>query len=157
MDNIERIEYMEKILNEGQAAVSALSEALARYTALAPRLSELFDYYGSPLWFSDLADDEAGNLPEDLARGVLSEDAVYNLIDENRQLLEEVSGFVRHGQALFEAVGGGGIRYNKLRETLQALRHIQFQNVLNTNKYDENQTENGMLLRKNTKNDQDAD
>ena len=95
MDNVERIEYMEKILNEGQAAVDALSEALARYTALAPRLNELFDYYGSPLWFSDLADDEAGNLPEDLARGVLSEDAVYNLIDENRQLIEELSGFAQ--------------------------------------------------------------
>ncbi|MBQ3210656.1 MAG: DUF4298 domain-containing protein [Oscillospiraceae bacterium] len=95
MDNIERIEYMEEILKEGQAAVAALSEALARYTALAPRLNELFDYYGSPLWFSDLADDEAGNLPEELARGVLSEDAVYNLIDENRQLIEELSGFAQ--------------------------------------------------------------
>ena len=42
MDNIERIEYMEEILKEGQAAVAALSEALARYTALAPRLNELF-------------------------------------------------------------------------------------------------------------------
>lgn len=93
MENIERIEYMEEILNEGTAAISALSQALAGYAAIAPRLNELFDYYGSPLWFSDLADDEAGNLPDDLARGVLSEDAVYNLIDENRQLLEELEGF----------------------------------------------------------------
>lgn len=93
MENIERIEYMEEILNEGTAAISALSQALAEYTALAPRLAELFDYYGSPLWFSDLAEDEAGNLPDQLRRGVLSEDAVYNLIDENRQLLEELEGF----------------------------------------------------------------
>lgn len=93
MENIERIEYMEEILNEGTAAISALSQALADYVSLVPRLNELFDYYGSPLWFSDLAEDEAGNLPDDLARGVLSEDAVYNLIDENRQLLEELEGF----------------------------------------------------------------
>lgn len=93
METIERIEYMEEILNEGTAAISALSQALAAYAHLAPRLNELFDYYGSPLWFSDLAEDEAGNLPDDLARGVLSEDAVYNLIDENRQLLEELEGF----------------------------------------------------------------
>ena len=93
MRNIERIEYMEEILNEGTAAISALSQALADYVSLAPRLSELFDYYGSPLWFSDLAEDEAGNLPDDLARGVLSEDAVYNLIDENQQLLEALEGF----------------------------------------------------------------
>ena len=84
---------MENILNEGTEVISALSQALADYAALAPRLSELFDYYGSALWFSDLADDEAGLLPEGLKRGVLSEDAVYNLIDENRQLLEELEGF----------------------------------------------------------------
>lgn len=93
METIERIEYMEEILNEGTAAIFALSDALARYAALTPKLAELFDYYGSPLWFSDLAEDEAGNLPDDLARGVLCEDAVYNLIDENRQLLEELEGF----------------------------------------------------------------
>ena len=35
----------------------------------------------------DYADDEAGKLPRDLKRGVLSEDGVYDLITENRELL----------------------------------------------------------------------
>ena len=35
----------------------------------------------------DYEDDEAGKLPKDLKRGVLSEDAVYDLITENRELL----------------------------------------------------------------------
>ena len=33
--------------------------------------------YRSPLWRSDFEADEAGELPPDLPRGVLSEDAVY--------------------------------------------------------------------------------
>ena len=34
-------------------------------------------YYRSPLWREDFEADEAGELPPDLPRGVLSEDAVY--------------------------------------------------------------------------------
>ena len=36
----------------------------------------------------DYEDDEAGRLPEGLARGVLSEDAVYNLLYEQRVLMD---------------------------------------------------------------------
>ena len=35
----------------------------------------------------DFEDDEAGKIPRDLKRGVLSEDAVYDLLTENRELL----------------------------------------------------------------------
>ncbi len=37
-------------------------------------------YYRSPLWRADFEADEAGALPADLPRGVLSEDAVYNAL-----------------------------------------------------------------------------
>jgi len=39
-------------------------------------------YYRSPLWRSDYEADEAGELPLDLPRGILSEDAVYNVLAE---------------------------------------------------------------------------
>ena len=42
----------------------------------------LSDYYGSEVWKQDFADDEAGLLPEDLKRGVLSEDGLWNLLSE---------------------------------------------------------------------------
>ena len=95
MEQIQRIEHMENILNEGAAAVEKLRQALEEYAALAPRLEELFDYYGSELWFADLADDAAGLLPPELRRGVLSEDAVYDLICENQELLDELAGFAQ--------------------------------------------------------------
>lgn len=95
MEQLERIEYMENILDEAASAVAGLHAALERYVGLTDRLEELYEYYGSELWMADFEADEAGLLPEDLKRGVLSEDAVYALLEENRELLEELSGFAQ--------------------------------------------------------------
>lgn len=40
----------------------------------------LAEYYGSDEWKQDFADDEAGLLPKDLKRGVLSEDGIWNVL-----------------------------------------------------------------------------
>lgn len=88
MTQIERIQHMEQILNEAKDAVQALTSALERYQALKPCMVELTAYYSSPQWMKDYEDDEAGRLPEGLARGVLSEDAVYNLLYEQRVLMD---------------------------------------------------------------------
>ena len=49
----------------------------------------LIDYYEGPMWRKDFETDEAGNLPKELKRGVLSEDAVFNLLDEVQRLREQ--------------------------------------------------------------------
>ena len=41
----------------------------------------LTDYYSSKEWKQDFADDEAGLLPKDLKRGVLSEDGIWNILE----------------------------------------------------------------------------
>ena len=46
-------------------------------------LGELSAYYISDAWKRDFAADEAGLLPKDLKRGVLSEDGIYNLLEES--------------------------------------------------------------------------
>ena len=91
MIQIERIEQMEKYLDESNAAVHALSDALARYEAIQPSLRKLSDYYGSTRWMKDYEDDEAGKLPSELKRGVLSEDAVYDLLTEHHELMLRMS------------------------------------------------------------------
>lgn len=53
-------------------------------------LSTLESYYTSPAWLSDFEADEAGLLPPDLKRGVLSEDGIYNLLEEYKRVEEEV-------------------------------------------------------------------
>lgn len=93
MEQIERITYMEQILDEATEAVASLSEALEKYSAVQDKLQELITYYGSKQWRQDFDDDSAGIIPTVLKRGVLSEDAVYNLLanitDLNKQLKEK--------------------------------------------------------------------
>ena len=90
MEQIERITYMEQILDEGIAAVSAEDPQVL--CAIKNRLQELFDYYHSPLWLQDLDDDRAGLLPADLKRGVLSEDVVWDLESTWFHLTREAAG-----------------------------------------------------------------
>ena len=68
-------------------AVKGLSAALDDDEAAREALRELEAYYGSEEWKQDFADDEAGRLPHSLKCGVLSEDAVWNLLEE-RDMVE---------------------------------------------------------------------
>ena len=77
---IARIIRMEEILNRSSQAVRDLQQALERYVALEEEIRELERYYAGRQWQKDFADDEAGKLPRDLKRSVLSEDAVYDFL-----------------------------------------------------------------------------
>lgn len=90
MNQIERIQFMERILDEATEAVKELQEALEKYIAVQKQIEELDAYYGGADWRNDFNDDAAGKLPRDLKRGVLSEDAVYNFLVDNRVLLEQM-------------------------------------------------------------------
>jgi hypothetical protein len=57
---------------------------------LTSAISILESYYTSPAWLSDFEADEAGLLPPDLKRGVLSEDGIYNLLEEYKRMGEEM-------------------------------------------------------------------
>ena len=57
------------------------------------KIQELEAYYTSPKWKEDFATDEAGKLPKNLKRGVLSEDGIYNVLERNKELLELLDGF----------------------------------------------------------------
>ena len=86
MDQISRIEEMEKCLDLSAGAVRNAAQALDEYEAALKAYKKLSDYYGSDRWMKDYEDDEAGRLPAGLKRGVLSEDAVYDLIQDFRAL-----------------------------------------------------------------------
>jgi chromosome segregation ATPase len=90
MKQIERIERMERNLERVNHALSALSEALDEYESVQEALHELDTYYGSDTWKQDLADDEQGRLPNTLKRGVLSEDAIWNVLEDYRTLKERL-------------------------------------------------------------------
>ncbi|MBO4268405.1 MAG: DUF4298 domain-containing protein [Bacteroidaceae bacterium] len=82
MTQIERIEQMENILDRLQEAVAQANDAISHLRELGPLALQLDDYYGSPEWFDDLQADEKGLLPKGLKRGVLSEDGIYDVLNE---------------------------------------------------------------------------
>lgn len=77
-----RISRMEKVYN---AVFGAFHEGHFRPEddpAHGELLRILKEYYEGPLWKEDYAADERGELPSHMKRGVLSQDAVYNLLAE---------------------------------------------------------------------------
>lgn len=85
-EQIARIRLMERRLNQALAAVKWLDSALEKYEAAQEAIAALSEYYGSDLWKQDFAADEAGLLPEGLKRGVLSEDGIWNLLTDCKEL-----------------------------------------------------------------------
>jgi len=90
MKRIDRITRMETLFDKSQEGVNRLSQALEDFAALKADLDELEAYYTSPQWRKDFEADEAGKLPKDLKRGVLSEDGLWNLLEDYHQLKERV-------------------------------------------------------------------
>ena len=107
-EQITRITEMEALFTQCEAAVRKLSQALENKASITPDLTVLSDfkdftsflatlrsaipileaYYTSPAWRTDFEADEAGLLPPDLKRGVLSEDGIYNLLEEYKRVEE---------------------------------------------------------------------
>ena len=86
MKQIERIRQMEECFERASSAIKALSSALDGYEKVQEDLAALSKYYGGKTWKKDFNDDEAGRLPQDLKRGVLSEDGIWNLLEESKEL-----------------------------------------------------------------------
>ena len=81
---VERIKWMEQRFNKALAAIKDGSADSLK--AIKEDVAELSKYYGSELWKLDFAADETGNLPPDLKRGVLSEDGIWNLLEDYRKI-----------------------------------------------------------------------
>ena len=90
MKQIERIERMEQNLERATNALRVLNDALDEYEAVQEALHELNSYYGSDTWKQDFSDDEQGRLPKNIKRGVLSEDAIWNVLEDYRTLKERL-------------------------------------------------------------------
>jgi hypothetical protein len=110
-EQIARITEMEALFTKCEEAVQQLRQAIENKASITPDLtnftsvlkvfnadlkdltsafSTLEAYYTSPAWRTDFEADEAGLLPPDLKRGVLSEDGIYNLLEEYKRVEEEM-------------------------------------------------------------------
>ena len=89
MDNreqIERITKYETMMDRVVASNAALEKALDLFERTDDMSIELDCYLASDDWKFDFYDDEDGLLPKDLKRGVLSEDGLFNALEERQAL-----------------------------------------------------------------------
>lgn len=90
-EQIERIQRMEQSFDRLTAAAARLSTALDAFKRAKKDFKLLIAYYDGK-WIEDYEADEAGLLPADLKRGVLSEDGLWDLLGECRELTELTNG-----------------------------------------------------------------
>ena len=90
MERIERITKMEALFDKSEEVVKRLEAALEDFAKLEHDIAKLETYYNSPQWRTDFEADEAGKLPQDLKRGVLSEDGIYDLLSDYQCLKDQI-------------------------------------------------------------------
>lgn len=78
---VERIRVMESYLNKATELLNKEKHDSDEKESLVLCLSELDNYYTSEAWKFDFKLDELGKLPDDLKRGVISEDGISNILD----------------------------------------------------------------------------
>lgn len=86
MTRIERITNMESLFDKSEEVVKRLEAAIKDFSEIEHDIAKLEAYYNSPQWRKDFEADEAGKLPQGLKRGVLSEDGIWNLLSNYKEL-----------------------------------------------------------------------
>ncbi|WP_147471053.1 DUF4298 domain-containing protein [Varibaculum vaginae] len=93
-----RVSQMEAALVRLNDAIATVEGALDTYEQMWDDYRALDKYYSGKDWWEDLEADNQGLLPEDLPRGVLSEDAVYDALGDAEALRERLSEMVHSEQ-----------------------------------------------------------
>lgn len=87
---LQRIAAMEAAFDRTAAAVHALQNAVEDYEMVKVDIDRLTEYLETGAWREDFEADEAGLIPGNLKRGVLSEDGLYNLLDDIVRVNEQL-------------------------------------------------------------------
>lgn len=78
---INRIRRMEACFDRLQSIADEDAETLREDAVSREMLQTLTQYYESGQWLQDYELDEKGLLPQDMKRGILAQDAVYDFLD----------------------------------------------------------------------------
>lgn len=88
-EQLKRIAFYEGLMEEAEALLRKEARSEADLDRLRELISALEAYYIGDAWLQDYTDDEAGLLPRELKRGVLSQDGLWDLLEAFRELTEE--------------------------------------------------------------------
>ena len=93
-DALTNLMEMEAIYRKADAVLKALETDILELQHMQDDLKKLSDYYGSKKWREDFEKDERGLYPQELSRGVLSEDGVYNLLEHNKEIMDVLKPYL---------------------------------------------------------------
>ena len=78
----ERVRQMEQRFDMLQNVMNTNPDAFLEDVSIREMLQSLIEYYENGQWLRDYELDETGLLPQDLKRGVLAQDAVYDFLEQ---------------------------------------------------------------------------
>lgn len=79
---------MEQMLNQSLEQANQLWQVLETAQNQISQLEVLFAYYGSPEWREHFELDKKGQIPMHVPRGEVSEDGIYNVILDYREIVQ---------------------------------------------------------------------
>ncbi|MBQ7072503.1 MAG: DUF4298 domain-containing protein [Bacteroidales bacterium] len=92
---ISRITEMEEKFDALQQSVRALEDAITQSQDFRDNYKALKKYMDSGKWLKDYETDEKGELPPDLKRGVLSQDGLYDLLQDASDVIISLKGLTK--------------------------------------------------------------
>ena len=91
---IDRIKKNEERLDNINNCIKNVENALKEFKENKKNINMLNKYYGSTNWFKDKEAYEKNEIPK-IKAGVLSEDAVWNMNDDIKELILEMQSIVK--------------------------------------------------------------
>ena len=91
---IDRIKKNEEKLDNINDCIKNVENALEKFKKNKKNINMLNKYYGSANWFKDKEAYEKNEIPK-IKAGVLSEDAVWNMNDDIKELILEMKLIVK--------------------------------------------------------------
>ena len=79
---ISRISKMENFFDDLRFSFEKSKEEFYKNKNLQKKLKSLTNYYESGKWLKDYQLDEKNKLPKNLKRGILSQDGIYDFLNE---------------------------------------------------------------------------
>ncbi|MDO4621272.1 MAG: DUF4298 domain-containing protein, partial [Lachnospiraceae bacterium] len=79
-NRIDRVNHMTLIYEQICAILQSEEDAAEKLQEKKAEIEELTAYYEGPLWLEDFDAEREGLFPQDMNRGILTEDAIYDLL-----------------------------------------------------------------------------
>ena len=91
---IERVRSMEEDFKMVRDIMNEMEEAVSRFESVQEHIGHLSSYLENGQFLKDFEADERGELPKDMPRGVLSEDALYELLEDVSEMRSRLKALV---------------------------------------------------------------